>query len=40
MIALFAVLMNILFLFYDRIITVFTKLYETKIENKIKKYFK
>lgn len=40
MIALFFVLMNILFLFYDRIITILAKLYEAKIENKIKKYFK
>lgn len=40
LILLFAALMNVLFIFYDRIITVLRKLYETKLENKIKKYFK
>lgn len=40
LIALFAVLMNVLFVMYDRILTALTKLYEIKLEKKIKKFFK
>jgi hypothetical protein len=39
-IILFAVLMNLLFVMYDRILTRLTLLYKTKIESKVKKYFK
>lgn len=37
---LFAVLMNLLFIIYDRLIITLTRLYEIKLEKKIKKYFK
>ncbi|MDE6470997.1 MAG: hypothetical protein K2L19_08270 [Eubacterium sp.] len=40
LIILFAVLMNILFIMYDRILVALTKLYEIKLEKKIKKFFK
>lgn len=40
LIVLFVFLMNFLFVFYDKIIVNLTKLYEMKLEKKIKKYFK
>lgn len=40
LIALFAVLMNFLFVMYDKILIILKKIYETKLEKKIKKYFK
>lgn len=40
LIILFAVLMNVLFIMYDRILSLLTKLYEIKLEKKIKKFFK
>lgn len=40
LIILFAVLMNVLFIMYDRMLISLTKLYEIKLEKKIKKYFK
>lgn len=40
LIILFAVLMNILFIIYDKLLISLTRLYEIKIEKKIKKYFK
>lgn len=40
LISAFVLLMNFLFLFYDRILVSLTKLYEMKVEPKIKKYFK
>lgn len=39
-IILFAVLMNILFVIYDKLLLNLTLLYELKIEPKLKKYFK
>ena len=39
-IAVFAVLMNLLFLVYDRLISSVTVLYKRKIEKRIKKIFK
>jgi hypothetical protein len=39
-IAVFAVMMNILFIVYDRMLTVLTVVYKAKIEKRIKKYFK
>lgn len=40
LIIVFAILMNIMFIIYDRLIVSLTKLYEIKLEKKIKKYFK
>ena len=40
LIILFAILMNILFVMYDRLLITLTKLYEIKLEKKIKKFFK
>lgn len=40
LIILFAALMNLVFVFYDRILTSLAALYKIKIEKKIKKYFK
>ena len=39
-IAVFAVMMNFLFIVYDRMLTVLKILYKAKIEKRIKKYFK
>lgn len=39
-IIIFAVMMNILFVIYDRLISVITQLYKIKIEKRIKRLFK
>lgn len=39
-IVFFAVLMNVLFVFYDIILVNLSKIYKLKIENRIKRYFK
>lgn len=40
LIIIFAVLMNILFIIYDKLLISLTRLYEIKLEKKIRKYFK
>ncbi len=40
LIILFVILMNMLFFIYDKLLTALTKLYQIKLENRIKKYFK